>query len=103
MERHQKRNVRRGRRDNEERAIEVPNRRNEETNVSPPKSGSRSGSSHSKTMNIFGEDVEEASINVTDISEIIDIRFGDPSDGQYDCSKINWEYTPDRRGIFVSQ
>ena len=57
-----------------------------------------SNKSHTRFISVLGEDIEEGDVPLAEVSSVMKVPLGDPWEGSYDSSKVNWEYTPDRRG-----
>lgn len=51
-----------------------------------------------QNIEILKEDLDENRLTYEEIFEFVNVNFGDQTDGYIDPSKINWEYSADRRG-----
>lgn len=52
-------------------------------------------------VSVAGEDIEEGEIPYAQVTEIVNVLFEDPTDGHFNGSKVDWEYTPDRKGMIL--
>ena len=44
------------------------------------------------------EDLDDQPLSYDEISEFVNVNFGDETDGYVDSSKIHWDYSSERRG-----
>jgi hypothetical protein len=88
-----RRDIIEGRSDDEE--VEMSKHSEERKNHKPRHATT---ASRADMVTVIVEDIEEGEIPLAQVTEIVNVSYGDPADGQYDCSKVNWEYAPDRKG-----
>jgi hypothetical protein len=68
------------------------------TQSSVPKISTKLVLSQRAATSVQKEDLDEQTLSYEDIADFVSVSFGDQTDGLVDLSKINWEYSAERRG-----
>jgi hypothetical protein len=71
------------------------------TQSSIPKISTRLMFAQRGAIDVQKEDLDEQNLSYDDIADFVSVSFGDQTDGFIDHSKINWDYSAERRGTMV--